>query len=304
RAACATATPRSLTSLTASSLNSRLNLRLSIKTLQFQKHLNSVSSKQAAAQLDEAYLDVTENKQGIPVATDIANAIRARIKEVTGLNSSAGISYNKFLAKMASGYRKPNNFFVIPPSRGEAFVATLPIEKFHGVGPATAGKMHARGIKTGADLARLTMDEMVERFGSWAEYWFNISRGIDNREVKPDRERKSIGAEDTFAEDISTLDEARAMIKPLIDKVWSASEERSLFGRTATLKVKYADFEQITRSKSLPSSFREREELVAVLEGLLSQVFPPRVPVRLLGVTASNFATADQAPVEQIEMAL
>lgn len=254
--------------------------------------------------LDEAYLDVTENKQGIPVATDIANAIRARIKEVTGLNSSAGISYNKFLAKMASGYRKPNNFFVIPPGRGEAFVATLPIEKFHGVGPATAGKMHARGINTGADLARLTMDEMVERFGSWAEYWFNISRGVDNREVKPDRERKSIGAEDTFAEDISTLDEARAMIKPLIDKVWNASEKRDLFGRTATLKVKYADFEQITRSKSLPSSFREREELAAVLEGLLSQAFPPRVPVRLLGVTVSNFATADQVPVEQIEMAL
>lgn len=254
--------------------------------------------------LDEAYLDVTENKQGIPVATDVANTIRSRIKEVTGLNSSAGISYNKFLAKMASGYRKPNNFFVIPPGKGEAFVAELPIEKFHGVGPATAKKMHARGIKVGADLALLSMDEMVDRFGSSAEYWFDLARGIDSREVKPDRERKSIGAEDTFVKDISTLDEALALTKPLIDKVWSASEKRGLFGRTATLKVKYADFEQITRSKSLASSFRERDELAGVVEQLLNQAFPPRTPVRLLGVTVSNFATGERAGIGQIELAL
>ncbi|MBN9333198.1 MAG: hypothetical protein J0I64_06990 [Devosia sp.] len=205
---------------------------------------------------------------------------------------------------MASGYRKPDNFFVIPPSRGEAFVATLPIEKFHGVGPATARKMHARGIKVGADLAMLTMDELVERFGSSAEYWFNLARGIDNREVRPDRERKSIGAEDTFVADISTLGEALALTKPLIDKVWNASEKRGLFGRTATLKVKYADFEQITRSKSIASSFRDREELAAVVEQLLNQAFPPKTPVRLLGVTMSNFATADPACTEQIELAL
>lgn len=187
--------------------------------------------------LDEAYLDVTENKRGIPVATDIANAIRARIKEVTGLNSSAGISYNKFLAKMASGHRKPNNFFVIPPGKGEGFVATLPIEKFHGVGPATASKMLALGIQTGADLARLSMEEMIARFGNSADYWFKLARGVDDRQANPDRERKSIGAEDTFANDISTIDEARGMVMHLVEKVWSACEKRGLAGRTATLNV-------------------------------------------------------------------
>lgn len=241
--------------------------------------------------LDEAYLDVTENKQGIPVATDIANAIRARIKEVTGLNSSAGISYNRFLAKMASGRRKPNNFFVIPPGKGEAFVAALPIEKFHGVGPATARKMHALGIKVGADLAKLTMEEMMERFGSSAQYWFNLARGVDNREVNPDRERKSIGAEDTFVEDISTLTEARALTLPLVDKVWNACVNRGLSGRTVTLKVKFADFEQITRSKSQSGPFRDKEELTSLVDILLSQAFPPRQPVRLLGVTTSNLTS-------------
>lgn len=169
--------------------------------------------------LDEAYLDVTENKQGIALATDVANTIRARIKEVTGLNSSAGVSYKKFLAKMASGYRKPNNFFVIPPEKGAAFVASQPIEKFHGVGPATANRMRAMGITSGADLAALSLEQMSERFGRSAQYWFDLSRGVDLREVKPNRERKSIGAEDTFSRDINTLDDARTRVEPLTDKV-------------------------------------------------------------------------------------
>lgn len=254
--------------------------------------------------LDEAYLDVTENKQGIPVATEVANAIRARIKEVTGLNSSAGISYNKFLAKMASGKRKPNNYFVIPPGKGKAFVAALPIEKFHGVGPATAKRMHAHGIQLGADLAKLTMEEMIARFGNSAEYWFNLARGIDNREVKPDRERKSIGAEDTFAEDISTLEEARTLVKPLIEKVWNSCEKRGLAGRTATLKVKFADFEQITRSKSQTQPFRHKAELAELIDHLLRQEFPPRSDVRLLGVTVSNFLSAETSLRRQIELAI
>jgi DNA polymerase-4 len=249
-------------------------------------------------------LDVTQNKQGSPVATDIANAIRARIKEVTGLNSSAGVSYNKFLAKMASGYRKPNNYFVIPPGRGEGFVAALPIEKFHGVGPATAGKMHGLGIQTGADLARLSMEEMIVRFGNSADYWFKLARGIDDRQVNPDRERKSIGAEDTFADDISTIDEARKMVMPLIDKVWNACEKRDLAGRTATLKVKFANFEQITRSKSQTGPFRTHTGLDQLVDALLLQEFPPRAPVRLLGVTISNFVSNDERVEDQIEMAL
>ena len=254
--------------------------------------------------LDEAYLDVTENKQGIPVATDIANAIRARIREVTGLNSSAGISYNKFLAKMASGYRKPNNFFVIPPGKGQAFVADLPIEKFHGVGPATAAKMHRLGVVNGADLAAMTIEDLVERFGSSAEYWYNLSRGIDDREVQPNRERKSIGAEDTFPEDITSIDDARRLVAPLIDKVWAACEKRGFSGRTVTLKVKFADFEQITRSKSNPGSFASKHELSDLVEALLARQFPSVRPVRLLGVTMSNLTEAIRPVADQIELAL
>jgi DNA polymerase-4 len=252
--------------------------------------------------LDEAYLDVTENLQNIPLATDVANAIRARIKDVTGLNSSAGISYNKFLAKMASGYRKPNNFFVIPPGKGAAFVAALPIEKFHGVGPATAARMHALGITRGSDLAALPLGQMTEMFGKSAQYWFDLSRGIDHREVKPNRERKSVGAEDTFGQDITTIDEARVLLAPLIDKVWRVCETRQLHGRTVTLKVKYADFEQITRSRSRPVPVRRVEEVRATTEELLAQVFPPRRPIRLLGVTLSNFDSSEPPVGEQMSL--
>lgn len=254
--------------------------------------------------LDEAYLDVTENKQRIELATDVANTIRARIKEVTGLNSSAGISYNKFLAKMASGHRKPNNFFVIPPGRGEAFVRSLPIEKFHGVGPATAARMHGLGIATGADLAALSIDECQSHFGSSAEYWFKLARGIDHRAVQPNRERKSLGAEDTFSEDIKTIEEARAMTEPLVEKVWAACQNRNLMGRTVTLKVKYSDFEQITRARSAPAAFARFQDFAAAFDGLLANAFPPAKPVRLLGVTMSNFDRAQAEQVEQMALAI
>lgn len=252
--------------------------------------------------LDEAYLDVSENLQNIPIATDIANAIRARIKEVTGLNSSAGISYNKFLAKMASGHNKPNGYFVIPPAKGAAFVAGLPIEKFHGVGPATAARMHALGIATGADLAALSIEDMTARFGRSAQYWFDLARGVDTRAVNPNRERKSIGAEDTFRDDISSLDEARAMTAPLIEKVWSVCQGRGLYGRTVTLKVKFSDFEQITRARSKTSAILSLEGLAAAADELLMASFPPRKPVRLLGITVSGFDRA--IPAENPQMAL
>jgi DNA polymerase-4 len=239
--------------------------------------------------LDEAYLDVTENLQNIPVATDIANAIRAKVKEVTGLTCSAGISYNKFLAKMASGHNKPNGYFVIRPSEGAAFVQQLKIEKFHGVGPATAARMHSIGIQTGADLAALSMDELVARFGRSAQYYHDLSRGLDHRQVQPHRERKSVGAEDTFASDISALEQARAMVAPLVDKVWRVCEARELRPRTVTLKVKFSDFEQITRSKSVGAAIADEAKFAEVLDGLLQPVFPPRLPIRLLGVTASGF---------------
>jgi len=169
--------------------------------------------------LDEAYLDVTVNKQEIPYAREVANIIRARILETTGLTASAGISYNKFLAKMASGRNKPNGFFVILPEQGETFIETLPIDRFHGVGPATAERMHAMGVQTGADLKRIPLDELVRVFGKAGHYYHALARGIDEREVQSHRERKSIGAEDTFGIDVEDIEEAWFRLRPLVDRV-------------------------------------------------------------------------------------
>ncbi len=158
--------------------------------------------------LDEAYLDVTENLKDMPIATEIALEIRAKIKAVTGLNASAGISYNKFLAKMASDLKKPNGQAVITPRNGPAFVEGLAVKKFHGVGPATAEKMHRLGIQTGADLKAQSLQFLTQHFGKSGPYFYGIARGIDERRVKPDRVRKSVGAEDTFAQDIHSYEPA------------------------------------------------------------------------------------------------
>jgi DNA polymerase-4 len=191
--------------------------------------------------LDEAYLDVTENLQGIPFARDIALAIRSKIKEVTGLNASAGISYNKFLAKLASDHRKPNGQYVITPEMGPVFVETLPVGKFHGIGPATSAKMNSLGLYTGLDMRNQSLEFLHSNFGKAGTYYYWISRGVDNREVRADRVRKSIGAENTFSSDLT----------PLIDKVWQHCEDNGTRGRTVTLKVKFADFELISRSRTL-----------------------------------------------------
>lgn len=168
--------------------------------------------------LDEAYLDVTENLKGMELATEIAEEIRARIKAETRLTAFAGVSYNKFLAKMASDQRKPDGLFVITPKHGPAFVEALPVKKFHGVGPATAEKMLKLGIGTGADLKARDLTFLQQHFGKSGPYFYWIARGIDERQVKPDRIRKSVGAEDTFREDIHDLETARAGLRPLVDK--------------------------------------------------------------------------------------
>jgi DNA polymerase-4 len=200
--------------------------------------------------LDEAYLDVTENLQGIPLARDVALAIRSRIKEVTGLNASAGISYNKFLAKLASDHRKPNGQYVITPEMGPAFVESLPVGKFHGIGPATSAKMNALGLYTGLDMRNQSLEFMRANFGKAGSYYYWISRGIDNREVRADRIRKSIGAENTFFTDLTEFEAMLSELQPL-DKVWRHCEEKGTRGRTVTLKVKFADFELISRSRTL-----------------------------------------------------
>ena len=239
--------------------------------------------------LDEAYLDVTENKQNIAIATEIATNIRARIKEVTGLNASAGISYCKFLAKMASDLNKPNGQAVITPKAGPDFVANLPVKKFYGVGPATAAKMERLGIVTGADLRSKPLEFLQANFGKSGSWYYRISRGIDERPVQPNRERKSIGAEDTFAQDIFELDAARTEVSSLVAKVWRYCETKQMRGRTITLKVKYADFQQLTRSRTLPAPFMGPDDVEAASFALLDTLFPFQKGVRLLGVTISSF---------------
>ena len=252
--------------------------------------------------LDEAYLDVTENKQGIPIATEIATIIRGRIKEVTGLNASAGISYCKFLAKMASDLNKPNGQAVITPKTGPEFVANLPVKKFHGVGPATAAKMDRLGIITGADLRERSLEFLQANFGKSGSWYYRISRGIDERPVQPNRERKSVGAEDTFAVDMFEIDAARAEIGPLVDKVWRHCEAKALHGRTVTLKVKYADFQQITRSRTMSLPFGTAAELFEVVGSLLDPLFPTEKGIRLIGVTISSFGNDLRATSCQLSL--
>ncbi|MBB3464434.1 DNA polymerase IV [Rhizobium sp. BK377] len=254
--------------------------------------------------LDEAYLDVTKNLKGMEVATEIASEIRAKIKQVTGLNASAGISYNKFLAKMASDLNKPNGQAVITPKNGPVFVEALPVKKFHGVGPATAEKMHRLGIDTGADLKEKTLEFLVENFGKSGPYFYGIARGIDEREVKPNRERKSVGAEDTFLQDLHAYGPAREGLQPLIEKVWAYCEANGIGAKTVTLKVKYADFNQITRSKTASTPLSAIDDLEDIVDLLLSPIFPPRKGIRLLGVTLSSLGRQTVAMEPQLRLAL
>lgn len=254
--------------------------------------------------LDEAYLDVTDNLKGAEIATEIALEIRAKIKAATGLNASAGISYNKFLAKMASDLNKPNGQAVITPKNGPAFVASLPVKKFHGVGPATAEKMHRLGIATGADLRDKDVEFLVRHFGKSGPYFHGIARGIDERPVKPDRVRKSVGAEDTFSKDVHDFEPAWDGLKPLITKVWRYCEANSLTGKTITLKVKYADFKQITRARSVAQAFRSAQSIEETISPLLHTVFPTSKGIRLLGVTISSLERLTEVETRQLVLTL
>lgn len=254
--------------------------------------------------LDEAYLDVTENLKGMEIATEIALEIRNEIRAATGLNASAGISYNKFLAKMASDLNKPNGQAVITPKNGPGFVEALPVKKFHGVGPATAERMKRYGIETGLDLKSKSLAFLQQHFGKSGQYFFGIARGIDERQVKANRIRKSVGAEDTFVEDINTLDLAQAELRPLADKVWRYCEAHEITGKTVTVKIKYSDFTQATRSKTLGSSVSNIEIILESADTLLASVFPFRRPVRLLGITLSSLSTEDGVQGPQLDLGL
>ena len=254
--------------------------------------------------LDEAYLDVTENLKGISSATRIAEEIRARIDAETNLTASAGVSYNKFLAKLASDHRKPDGLFVITPKMGPGFVETLPVRKFHGVGPATAAKMMSLGIETGLDLKAHSLAFLQEHFGKSGPYYYWIARGIDERPVRADRIRKSVGAENTFAADIFTVDAARDALGPIMEKVWRYCENAGTRGRTVTLKVKYADFQQITRSRTGAAPFATRAELERQSFELLAQLFPVAKGVRLLGVSLSSLDETRVKEKSQLSLGL
>ena len=248
--------------------------------------------------LDEAYLDVTEAARS-GSATGIAEAIRARIVRDTGLTASAGVSYNKFLAKLASDHRKPDGLTVIAPGRGEAFVEGLDIGRFHGIGPVTAARMRELGILTGADLRARPAEELDALFGKAGRYYYWASRGVDDRPVRPDRIRKSSGSEHTFAEDLTTEAELVAGLAPAVDAVWRQCESSGLLGRTVTLKVKYADFRQITRSRTGSAPVASRDALDAAGRELVRGVMPLRAGVRLVGLALSGFGGVPGDPADR-----
>ena len=238
--------------------------------------------------LDEAFLDVTTNKKGLVSATQIAREIRKQIWDETQLTASAGISINKFLAKVASDINKPNGLTLIPPDRVASFLEKLPIEKFFGVGKKTAEKMKRLGIHTGADLKSWSEIDLARRFGKTGRHFYRIVRAIDNREVQPHRLRKSVGAENTFREDITTEAEMLERLQPLIDKVSDRLQMIRTSARTVTLKIKYHDFVQTTRSRTVSTYINKAEDIRPIIHQLLYQPeFPPH-PVRLLGVYVSN----------------
>ncbi len=259
---------------------------------QIREVFNEYSDLVEPLSLDEAYLDVTADKRGVGSAMHTAQAIREQIRERTGLTASAGVSYNKFLAKIASDQNKPDGMCVIRPADGAAFVATLPVSRFYGVGPKTAQRMARLGIETGADLRERDRDFLREHFGKYADYLYNAARGIDERLVRPNRVRKSVGRERTFGNDLVTEADLREALAGIVESVWQRIEDNEVRGRTVTLKVKYADFRQITRSQSAVDVLPDSAAFAAVANVLLDQVLPVAKGVRLLGLSLSSLSRA------------
>jgi len=237
--------------------------------------------------LDEAFLDVTHNKKELPSATLIAKEIRKKIVDTTGLTASAGISVNKFLAKVASDIQKPNGLTLIPPEKVQEFIASLPIKKFFGVGTVTAERMNNLGIRTGADLLTFSRPELVRFFGKAGAYYFDIARGIDDRPVRADRVRKSVGAEDTFRFDIDDDELLKVELHELILKVHQRLKKSGLKARTITLKIRYDDFRTFTRSRTF-EDFNDEEFWLKNESELLLSEHTREKAVRLLGLSVSN----------------
>ncbi|HSH55500.1 MAG TPA: DNA polymerase IV [Candidatus Limnocylindrales bacterium] len=253
--------------------------------------------------LDEAYLDVTKNKKNIPSAWTVAQNVRDRIYERTGLTASAGVSYNKFLAKTASDLRKPNGQYLITPEMSQAFIADLPIQKFHGIGPATSEKMRKLGIHKGADLKAWPLENLQQQFGKLGAWYYHVARGNDYRLVQPFRERKSVSAETTFPEDVIDRDQVVRTLSELAHDVWNWVEKNKCYGRTIFIKIKWDDFGQSSRSHTEQSAYTEIEDFRDTAIVLLDSLFPLTKGVRLVGVGISGFGerrvkTSNQSQLE------
>lgn len=239
--------------------------------------------------LDEAFLDVTEDKQNIGSAIEIAKLIRKAIKDELQLTASAGVSVNKFIAKIASEINKPDGLTFIGPSKIKSFMERLPVEKFFGVGKVTADKMKQMGLHTGADLKKLSEVEMVKRFGKPGKFYYKIVRGIDDRQVQPNRETKSIGVEDTFRYDLTTLEEMNTGLEAIADVIYNRLKRYNMKGRTVTIKIKYHDFKLATRSQSFAEPVGDFETILETAKSLLAGAITDEAKVRLLGISLSNF---------------
>jgi DNA polymerase-4 len=252
--------------------------------------------------IDEAFLDVTENKKQMRSATLIAKEIKERIYEKTQLTASAGVSINKFLAKTASDYDKPDGLYVIKPNEAERFVEELPIEKFFGVGKVTAGKMHQLGIVKGIDLKRMPQHKLIKYFGKVGQHYYNISRAIDDREVNPNRERKSVGTEKTFEKDLQTRFEIITALYYVEKELIRRMERSASYGKTLTLKVKFSDFKQITRSKTIQESLNNFDIIHKTTKEIFQNLNYGNKKIRLLGLSVSQLEKKEGSEAVQLEL--
>lgn len=251
--------------------------------------------------LDEAYLDVSYAKKGKPSATLIAKEIKQRIRLETGLTASAGVSYNKFLAKVASDVNKPNGIFVVTPDKAQEFIDNLEVRRFFGIGKVSAEKLNNIGVWFGRDLKKVDRLELVRMFGKAGNYYYDICRGIDSREVQPSRERKSVGGENTFLFDLFDEKQLEQELQKIGDKVWERAERSKVKAKTLTLKYKYADFEQHTRSKTITGYFKSKELFWKESKSLMRQDGGFNKGIRLLGLTLSNFI-GDEPKNEAVQL--
>jgi DNA polymerase-4 len=254
--------------------------------------------------LDEAYLDVSKDRHGLGSARAIAEEIRRRIREETQLTASAGVSYCKFVAKLASDQNKPDGLCVIRPEQAQRYIASLAVGRFHGIGPKTAARLEALGIHTGADLQSLSMDELTGRFGSSGEWYWRICRGIDERPVRSSRQAKSVSAERTFNEDYRSPEDLRRELDRVAALAWDRIARAGAAGRTVTLKVKFSDFRLISRSHSFVDPVGDPDSFTAAGHHLLEALLPVPLGVRLLGLGLSNLVERSEAGPRQLGLAI